>query len=308
LNPGTPTGPAPQASEPKVPIPPLQKPRTDDELLAEFERFCLIDRRLEGRTVKEHLRIMRKLQASNTKLLQELSREDLRSYLASFSDASPYHYANILKALRVFFGAFLGMNIAQGFKFPEYPLVPHKVPTHDELQRFYRALRSPFKDQRYFPTSCYRACFLLWASSGRRRNEILELTLDDIDIEQKMLKANGGSSTKHTWVSFYNEEADQELRRYIRLSKISNGDKLFPSKTQIDRAFRQARDKSGADITPQVLREWFACEMGALNVPDRFVDAFCGRVPRSVLARHYTDYSPERLKAIYDKAGLKVLS
>jgi hypothetical protein len=27
----------------------------------------------------------------------------------------------------------------------------------------------------------------------------------------------------------------------------------------------------------------------------------------SVLARHYTDYSPERLKAIYDKAELKVL-
>jgi len=40
---------------------------------------------------------------------------------------------------------------------------------------------------------------------------------------------------------------------------------------------------------------------------DRYVDAFCGRVPRSVLARHYTDFSPERLKRVYDKAGLKVL-
>jgi integrase len=308
LNPGTPTGPAPQASEPKVPIPPSQKLQTDHEILCEFERFCSIDRQLVERTVKEHLRVIRKLQASIPKPLQELSREDLRSYLASFSDASPYHYANILKALRVFFGAFLGMNIAQGFKFPEYPLVPRKVPTHDELQRFYRALKSPFKDHRHYPTSCYRACFLLWASSGRRRNEILGLALDDIDIERRMLKANGGSSTKHTWVSFYNNEADQELRRYIRLSKISKGEKLFPSKTQIDRAFRQARVRSGADITPQTLREWFACEMGALSVPDRYVDAFCGRVPRSVLARHYTDYSPERLKAIYDKAGIRVLS
>jgi hypothetical protein len=36
-------------------------------------------------------------------------------------------------------------------------------------------------------------------------------------------------------------------------------------------------------------------------------DAFCGRVPRSVLARHYTDFSPERLKRIYDGAGLRVL-
>jgi len=48
--------------------------------------------------------------------------------------------------------------------------------------------------------------------------------------------------------------------------------------------------------------------MGRLGVPDRYVDAFCGRVPRSVLARHYTDFSPEKLKEIYDKARLKVLS
>jgi hypothetical protein len=39
----------------------------------------------------------------------------------------------------------------------------------------------------------------------------------------------------------------------------------------------------------------------------RFVDAFCGRLPASVLARHYTDYSPARLKAIYDRANLRAL-
>lgn len=43
-----------------------------------------------------------------------------------------------------------------------------------------------------------------------------------------------------------------------------------------------------------------------VGVPDRYVDAFCGRVPRSV--GEYTDFSPEKLKEIYDKAGLKVLS
>ena len=51
---------------------------------------------------------------------------------------------------------------------------------------------------------------------------------------------------------------------------------------------------------------FFAYELGRLNVPDRYVDAFCGRVPQSVLARHYTDFSPERLKEIYDQAGLRI--
>jgi hypothetical protein len=48
--------------------------------------------------------------------------------------------------------------------------------------------------------------------------------------------------------------------------------------------------------------------MERLGVPDRYVDASCERVPRSVLARHYTGFSPEKLKEIYDKANLKVLS
>jgi len=73
-------------------------------------------------------------------------------------------------------------------------------------------------------------------------------------------------------------------------------------------SFSLRLEKTGLKITPQILREWFACEMGRLGVPDRYVDAFCGRVPRSVLARHYTDFSPEKLKEIYDKANLKVLS
>jgi len=47
--------------------------------------------------------------------------------------------------------------------------------------------------------------------------------------------------------------------------------------------------------------------MEKLDVQDRYVDAVCGRVPRSALARHYTDFSPEKLKEIYDKANLKVL-
>ena len=48
--------------------------------------------------------------------------------------------------------------------------------------------------------------------------------------------------------------------------------------------------------------------MAKLGVPSEYIGAFCGRIPRSILAKHYLDYSPERLKAIYDRAKLKVLS
>jgi len=48
--------------------------------------------------------------------------------------------------------------------------------------------------------------------------------------------------------------------------------------------------------------------MMRLGVSETYVDAFCGRVPKSVLARHYTDFSVERLNEVYEKTGLNVLN
>jgi intergrase/recombinase len=48
--------------------------------------------------------------------------------------------------------------------------------------------------------------------------------------------------------------------------------------------------------------------MGELSVRDRYIDIFCGRAPKSVLAKHYTSREIQKLKRIYDKAVLKVLA
>jgi intergrase/recombinase len=80
------------------------------------------------------------------------------------------------------------------------------------------------------------------------------------------------------------------------------------ARNKLTKLWKPTRVKTGLNITPQRLREWFCIEMAELGVQDRFIDAFCGRTPKSILARHYTDYSPERLKRIYDKAGLSVFS
>ena len=69
-----------------------------------------------------------------------------------------------------------------------------------------------------------------------------------------------------------------------------------------------AREKTGIDVTPQKLRQWFCSEMLRLGVSETYVDAFCGRVPKSVLARHYTDFSPQKLEEIYEKANIKILA
>jgi intergrase/recombinase len=65
-------------------------------------------------------------------------------------------------------------------------------------------------------------------------------------------------------------------------------------------------EEAGVKITIQKLRRWFAAEMSRCGVDAKYIDAFCGRTKSSVLEKHYLDYSPERLKEIYDEAGLTV--
>ena len=107
-------------------------------------------------------------------------------------------------------------------------------------------------------------------------------------------------STKNSYASFYNLEAEE----YLKKVKFD----LHYSEKSIYRWFKIASKKTEIHITPQILREWFCTEMALLGVADRYVAAFCGRVPRSVLGQRYTNYSIETMKTIYDKANLRMLA
>jgi len=86
------------------------------------------------------------------------------------------------------------------------------------------------------------------------------------------------------------------LNEYLE-SREDNRPKMFPiSKSLFCRMWRKARDITEIKLFPRDLKFWFCSEMGRLGVPDRYIDGFCGRVPQRVIARHYTDYSPETLK------------
>ncbi|MDI6820030.1 MAG: tyrosine-type recombinase/integrase [Candidatus Hodarchaeaceae archaeon] len=271
----------------------------DPDVLEKFKKFCTIDLSLSEATAQDHCReIKRFLRWLNG---AEVSTDVIRDYLAGFKDSSASTRANILKAFRRFFRDFLGRGeIVATFKLPRQEFKPKRVPTKEELKRFYEALKRPFE----------RAVFLMLATSGLRRDEVASLKIGDIDLDKRMVLPNVTSTiTKKRWASFFNREAEQALREYLNGRDVSADQRLFPWRSsRIDRWFKRASEASGVKITPQILRDWFCSEMGELGVADRYVDAFCGRVPRSVLARHYTDFSPERLKRIYDGAGLKVLS
>jgi len=263
---------------------------------AEVDGFSRILARKQRtkRTIHGHANLLRRfLKEFDGK---EVGADEVQGYLSKFGNRNTYR--NNLSTLKVYFRECMKRpDIMQDFTFPAVTISPKSIPDKRELRRFYGAIDDAME----------RALFLMFASSGLRRQELLDLKMGGIDLKKRMLMPKAEGDTKHTWVSFYNPEAEAALREYLEVR--GKGKRLFVhSEKEVKRIWGGAREKTGLSITPQVLREWFAEEMSNLRVPERYIDAFCGRVPRSVLARHYSDYRPNKLKRIYDKAGIRVLS
>jgi len=269
-------------------------------ILMKFRRFMTVDLELKPLTIKGHAQAIARL----LKWLGDrpVTRDVLRDYLETYKDEAESTYANQLKSLKVFFRDFIGRgDLVTTFKFPSKGFEFPRIPPKEKLQEFLHALLS--LDLRI---ACF---FLLYATSGWRRREVMALHREDVDLEGRMMRHRvKASATKGRLIGIFNEEAAALLKRWMD-TRTDSSPKLLPiTERTFRRLWHQAAEACGFTIQPQMLRDWFCEEMGNLGVRDRYIDAFCGRTPKSVLAKHYTDYLPEKLKRIYDKAGLKVLS
>jgi integrase/recombinase XerD len=280
----------------KAPEIPLEN---QEEMFERFYDFQIVDLRRAKRTAYEKVWFIRKLLKAIKKNPNEITREDLRTFLKTLENYSAAYYKNALMALKVFFRDYQEKpELVESFKFPHQVYKPKHIVSREDLKIFYEAIETPKE----------KALFLLYATSGLRRQEILSLKTEDVDFEKRMITPNNHlGETKKSWCSFYNEEAEQALNEYLATKKQSRSKRIFPmQRYEVVDLWKSARERTGLDITPQKLRQWFCSEMLRLGVSDTYVDAFCGRVPKSVLARHYTDFSPEKLREAYMKAILNV--
>jgi integrase len=264
-----------------------------------FFDFCRVDLSLAESTAKEYRRKTRRFLKAVGKSADAVTAEDVRRFLKPHASGSPNTYGNALKPLKAFFRDYLKRpDVVASFKFRKIVLRPVVIPSREEMQRFHSKLRTPIA----------RALFLMYASTGLRKMELLSLRRADIDWARRVIvPSNHSGGTKRSWVTFFNAEAEAALREYLA-TRRDESPRLFRVHCHSFIAiWRQASQETGVRITPQVLREWFCDEMGRLGVPDRYVDAFCGRVPNSVLAKRYSDYAPEKLSEIYEKANVRVL-
>jgi len=173
-----------------------------------FFDFCRVDLGLSTATAKEHRRKLRRFFREAQKPAREVTAEDVRAWLKPLAEGNVNTYGNALKPLKRFFRDYMKMPEAVGsFRFRKQALRPVVVPSREELQRFYGALRTPRA----------RALFLTYASTGLRRAELLSLRREDVDWAKRMVVPNGhGGETKRSWVTFFNQEAERAPKAVIK--------------------------------------------------------------------------------------------
>ncbi len=265
-------------------------------------------------TTKQHISRIRRFLNHIGKEPQDVTYADIQSFLAELQTnpsniinrdverISPSTYANWVKSFKRYFRDFLHKEeLVRSFKLPEMVFQFTKISSKDELQKAYSVLKKKVE----------KAIFLMYATSSLRRNTLLNLRIADVDFSMRCIMPSiNGSRTKRTNFTFYNDETQLALEDYLATKKDLNPEsKLFDyTGAKLKTMFKRIERKTGIHLSPQSLRKWFCSELASKNISDSYIDFFAGRTPKSVLAKHYLDYSPEKLKQIYDGARLKVLS
>jgi integrase len=254
----------------------------------------------------------------------ELSEERLQEYIAELQEESQHVARHIAVTLKSFIKHVLkDPNLYSSFKTPrvEYGLTAEPL-TLEEVRAIARAIAWP-------PAKAY---FALLAETGLRPGEVLNARVQDLDLNERMLKImKAGNSTKRSYIAFYSVKLRDYLKEeYLpyreefigaREASVRNLLKegvaewrnlLFPFKDSALRAaIYDAMDRAlGRRFRLYDLRAFFSTYMSLKGVPGQIIDLLQGRVPPrefQVLARHYLAVNVRELRNVYDKAGLSVL-
>jgi len=196
------------------------------------------------------------------------------------------------------FLSYLGFEWATQINPPPEPLYIPKRISSDAIQE----TLSNYQNNEYYLQ--VKAIILLGSTSGMRAEELYQLTLDDIDLNNKIVRINhnptNGQSTKtkQSRVSFFTDDARNALTEYIEFYQQNNGLKCLFSQSHIERLFR---DKNVV-IRVKELRKYFSQEWDRRGGPTSIKKILMGHSMRGdVDLMHYNCQSEEDLKKIYDK-------
>nr|WP_252183452.1 site-specific integrase [Sulfolobus islandicus] len=190
------------------------------------------------------------------------------------------------------------------------------------------------KNIEHIPSKAY---FVLLAESGLRPGELLNVSIENIDLKARIIWINKETQTKRAYFSFFSRKTAEFLEKvylpareeFIRaneknIAKLAAANenqeidlekwkaKLFPYKDDVlRRKIYEAMDRAlGKRFELYALRRHFATYMQLKKVPPLAINILQGRVGPNefrILKENYTVFTIEDLRKLYDEAGLVVL-
>jgi len=261
--------------------------------LANFEQFALDEKKLARGTINNQKSIIRAFLSHSG---GHINHNSVKFYLSLNEDED--WKSNQLKALRRYIRDFLKLgNWITEFKFTKRKAKVKKedIPTDEQLAYFCSIL--PYSVQ---------MIFLILLTSGLRIGEVLKLSKSDINFETNMIDASNmhKGETKSSWISFITRQTAEFLLSYIETETTVENTKLFGiSYNAVQEAFKKISYQTGIFIKPHLLRTIFSEKCSEAEIDGKYIDAFCGRIPKKVLDANYTVYSPKSLREQHDKVG-----
>jgi len=258
--------------------------------ISEYETFAKMELKLNEKTITNHLSAISKFLVHSD---GNITKDSVKLYLDS-NDSDSWK-SNQLKALRRYTRDFLKLgNWINEFEFTKSKAKIKHIPNDEELLEFFENISN---DQ-------VRLLFLILHNSGLRIGEVLQISVKNINFETNMIDVSNvhSGSTKSSWISFVTQQTITQITQYIKTMNLQNDSSLFSiSERTAQQNFKNTSDYTDIMLNPHLLRTVFTEKCTIAKIPDKHINAFCGRVSEGMISKHYTDYSPSKLKEQYNK-------
>ncbi|MGQ9746782.1 MAG: site-specific tyrosine recombinase/integron integrase [Candidatus Caldatribacteriaceae bacterium] len=298
--------------------------KTTQDVLAVYGEYLREEKRYSPHTIENYLRtidqLLQFLKVGNKeKDLLQISSRDIGGffvYLKAKRGLKRVSQVNKLSALRNFYRflrrrGFLSTNPCDGVSAVK---IEKKLPlflTIDEMEKIFRLLAEKVYRNPDFKNLRNLALFELLYSSGLRVGELTQLTIQSLDLSNRMVKVRGKGGKER--IVPFNESTRKSLVDYldIRVKTFGNNSPWVflncQGKTLTSRGVRKILDTVMQEVgivkkvSPHVFRHSFATHFLAGQAELRIVQEALGHSSLST-TQIYTHLDWERMKTVYERA------
>ncbi len=302
------------------------------ETIDKFIDYMNVHKRVSSHTIAAYSRELRNLSEylarSGGCSIESITRSDLRSYIMTLSEGglSPNSINRSIATLRSFFKYALSQKIITENpahliswlkKTKPLPRFLTQNQTLELLEQSSPQEKSIDSLEERYKSQLQHTIILLFYTTGLRRGELSELTLENIDFQQNTLtiQGKGGKWRNVPLLEKVSEEVKKMIflqkelgiicksaKNYVLLSLDSNPLSGYQLYYIVKKWF--ARLGLDSTLSPHSLRHSFATHLVSEDVSLRVVQELLGHSSLSVTQR-YTHTSIEELKREYNKARSK---